>query len=338
MKTLLTKPNAEAESASNETFFDVKKGNETTIGYCSKSIITVSMDELESHPLNHSIYEEGDQSRIKCLAQNIQDHSLINRIIVNRQLQILSGNLRFKALQLLGVKEIEVYEVEIDHEDELEFIISSNQQREKTLIDARNEIMTLYEKYSPGQGNRESKGENTVKKIASITGYSTHKISTIRKIDETFPSLLVEVDKGNLTLNSASKQCDKVNYIQNLSELLGEDLLKDLSCGKIDVAFDKGVKDYCKESRPEYYSLLMNNGISTIDAYQSVFPNENPRKKEKATKEATHFEGPLNDTSYCPCCAQKLKKNHKELEWIKKWDQKIREFVINLKLPTDVEA
>lgn len=326
-------------SASTETFFETEKSmNDPKIDYCTsdKSIVLVALDELEAHPLNQSIYVDVDSNKVRSLAQNIKDRTLINRIIVNKNLQILSGNLRFKALKHLNINQIEVYVIDIKQEDELEFIISSNQQREKTVGDARNEISSLFEKYSPGQGNRESKGENTVKKISFITGYSTSKISTIRRIDSTFPLLLGEVDKGTMTLNYASKQCDIVVCIKNLGELLGEDLIKDLSAEKIEESFNKGVKDYCEKSEPEYYSLLMNNGITTSQAYNKLFPNKKSNGEDDLTKDYSPNDGPVDDSMYCPCCSQKVKKDNKQIEWLKKWNQNIIEYVANLKLPVNV--
>ena len=339
-KNVLKTPEPEAiNSASSETFFETEKSvTDQKIDYCTseKSIILVALDELESHPLNLSIYNDDDSNRVKSLAQNIKDHTLINRIIINRNLQILSGNLRYKALKLLNISQIEAYVIDLPQEDELEFIISSNQQREKTIIDARNEIISLFEKYSPGQGNREGKGENTIKRISYITGYSTSKISSIRKIDATFPSLLNEVDKGNMTVNAAYKLCDIVDRIKNLSELIGEDLLKDLNADKIEKTFDKGVEDYCKASKPEYYDMLMNNEIKTSQAYDKLFPNRKSNDEADSLKEHTHIDGPIDDSMYCPCCSQKVKKDNKELEWIKRWSKSITEYVANLKLPTNV--
>jgi histidyl-tRNA synthetase len=87
------------------------------------------------------------------------------------------------ALLKIGVEEIDVDLVSLDDEEKvLEFIISSNQQRVKTIIDKRNEIQSLFEKYSLGQGVNAG-GSNTIKKISIITGYPTGMISTIRKID-----------------------------------------------------------------------------------------------------------------------------------------------------------
>lgn len=331
---------ANSASVETPTFSDVEKGysNETKIDYCTneKSIVNVALDELEIHPLNHSIYNDADSNKVKSLAQNIKDHTLINRIIINKNLQILSGNLRFKALKLLNISQIEAYVIDLPQEDELEFIISSNQQRVKTIIDARNEIISLFEKYSLGQGNREGKGENTIKKVSAITGYSTNKISSIRKIDATFSSLLNEVDKGNMTLNAAYKQCDIIDRIKNLSDLIGEDLLKDLTPDKIEKTFDKGVEDYCKASKPEYYDMLMNNEMKTSQAYDKLFPNRKSNEEAESFKEHSHIDAPIDDSMYCPCCSQKVKKDNKELEWIKRFSQSITEYVANLKLPTNV--
>jgi hypothetical protein len=331
---LNTQEHEAVNSASSETFFETEKSmNETKIDYCTseKSIMSVALDELEAHPLNQRIYIDVDSSKVKSLAQNIKDHTLINRIIINRNLQILSGNLRFKALKLLNISQIEAYVIDLPQEDELEFIISSNQQRVKTILDARNEIISLFEKYSPGQGNKESKGENTIKKISYITGYSTSKISSIRRIDACFPSLLNEIDYGNMTLNSASKKCDLIDRIRNLSALIGEDLLKDLPVEKIEETFDKGVKAYCEKSEPEYCSMLKNNEISTTQTYAKLFPNKKSEEEDDLSGEYSHHDGLVDDSMYCPCCSQKVKTANKEIDFLRKWNQKIIEFVVNLK-------
>jgi hypothetical protein len=139
-----------------------------------------------------------------------------------------------------------------------------------------------------------------------------------------------------MSLNAAYKQCDIIDHIKNLSELIGEDLLKDLTPDKIEKTFDKGVEDYCKASKPEYYDMLMNNGMTTTQAYDKIFPIRKPAEEEDSFKEHSHIDGPIDDSMYCPCCSQKVKKDNKELEWIKRWSKSITEYVANLKLPTNV--
>jgi len=335
MEQISTPNQAEtANTASTETFSDIKKGSKKSFEYVTKkgSIVTVKLSELEPHPLNINIYQATDQSKIKLLAQNIREHGLIYRIIVNRNNQILSGYQRYLALKVLGFESTEVYVIDIKPEDELEFIIAANHQRERTIQDARNEIQFLFDKYSPGQGKRDSKGENTIKKIAELTGYSTSKISSIRKIDSIFPALFTEILKGILTLSGAVKKCEIIVELKNLSEVMGENLLEDLSPDKIDQKFDSSVKAYCKKSQPDYYKMLFNNQMTSKQAYDKIFKSEN---SSEDPKDREHNDGHVDDSFYCPCCSQRLKKDNNELESIKKWEQKIKEYIITLKFPVD---
>jgi hypothetical protein len=82
--------------------------------------------------------------------------------------------------------------------------------------------------------------------------------------------------------------------------------------------------------------MLMNNEMKTSQAYDKLFPNRKSNEENDSFREHSHIDGPIDDSMYCPCCSQKVKKDNKELEWIKKWNQNITEFVANLKLPTNV--
>jgi hypothetical protein len=145
------------------------------------SVKIVKLDDLKLHSLNEAIYSSNHEDQIHLLVQNIKTNGLINRIIVNKNNEVLCGNLRVKALKMLNVEEIEVYVKDIDETNELDFIISSNVTREKSNQEVANEIHFLFEKYSPGQGNKETDGE-----------------------------LIIEVDNGKLSLHAAVKKCDTI--------------------------------------------------------------------------------------------------------------------------------
>ncbi|MCE5347156.1 MAG: ParB/RepB/Spo0J family partition protein [Bacteroidales bacterium] len=314
-----------------ETISDVKKGSkESKMSYIIGDRCVMKMDDLLMHPDSKSIYTGVNSAKIDALAENINEKSLINPIIINKNNQILSGNLRFLALQKLGIQEIEVYIIDINPEDELEFIISANQQRVKTAVDERNEIILLYAKYSPGQGNRDSKGEDTRKKVALITGYSLNKISTIRKIDATFPSLLDEVVKDKMTMNKASKLCDVIIKLEQIGKELGLNLVKDLSTDKIGQVFKNGMITYCEKNNPEYVEMIKNGKITPQKAYNDLLSAKEPKepKKSKTSQFSTDF---ADDSNICPCCAQRIKKDNKELDFVKKWNENIREYIANLR-------
>ena len=312
---------------SGQTISDTKK---RSINYSTSEqhIVKVDIESLEMHPFNQSIYLSPTSQRIKALADNINENSLISKIIINKNNQILSGNMRYLALKLLNIKEIEVYMIDV--KDELEFIISSNQFREKTIIDMRNEIEMLYEKYSPGQGSRDSSGEDTRKKVALITGYSLNKISLIRKINSIFPALLEEVSAGNMTMNIASKKADVIENIKIIESELGIDYSEDITVASIDSVFDKGVKSYCEKHNPEYYSMIKSGKMKTKDAFDKLLSKKTP-KEVKPNDEDPIF-GKADDSLLCPCCAQKVKKDNEKSDWLRKWNNSIREYIVNLPL------
>jgi hypothetical protein len=289
----------ETEQESNATFFDPKKsetsGSDFQISYPSGFPQTVNIDELEIHPINRSIYPYMDEDRI------------------------------------LNVKSLEVFVVELDPDLESEFIISSNNHREKSIFDQRNEVTILWEKYSPGQGNRDDGDEkkerrNTVKKISRITGYSTSKISNIRRIDSTYPDFFEEIHKGNMTLNKAFNKCDVIDALENLDVKIAE-----LEIDNIDDKLKSSMLSICESNYPQYYQMLKNGKMGVMDAYKKIFG----KKKRVTNKDGDSntnqgSNGELNDATYCPCCSHKVE-TKEDVKWIKEYRQQIHQFVVQLK-------
>lgn len=164
----------------------------------------VKVVDLKQHPLAASIYDTNVEA-VKALTENIKLNGLINRIIVNTDLEILSGNMRMLALLQLGIEEVNVSVVNINKVDELDFIISSNIQRVKTDSEVAKEILKLYEKYSPGQGV-DGGGVSTVDLVSMISGYSKNRISEVRRLATKDKDLLNLVNDGKLTLQAANKK------------------------------------------------------------------------------------------------------------------------------------
>ncbi len=330
--------NSNFETGEEGTFFDTEKSQNSDSGfelrYPNGSPQTVNIDELEIHPINRSLYPYIDENRIKLLAEDIRENSLYMKMIVNRNLQILSGNLRFKALQLLKVTSLEVIVVEIESDRETEFIISSNNHRIKNIFDQRNEIMTLWEKYSPGQGNRDTENEdeerterrNTVKKISLITGYSTSWISNIRKVESTYSKFFEEIYRGNLTLNGALKKCEVIDALKNLGEQIDK-----LEVGTIDDKLESTMMSYCKTDYQDYYKMMESGKMNPMDAYKKVIGNKKRITKKNGESGTNQGKtGELDDTTYCPCCSNKVEVE-KDVKWIKEYQHQIHQFVLQLR-------
>jgi len=300
------------------------------INILTKEIAVRNIDDLKTHPLCEHLYAN-KEDQIEDLAISIKDNGLINRIVINPSNEILSGVLRHLAMKKLDAEEIEVYVIDIKPEDTLEFIIISNHQREKTIFDKLREIQSLYEKYSPGQGNRESSSTNTIKKIAEITGYTPYQISVIRKIDATYPKFFDQIHEGFLTLNGAYQGCETVENLKILENMLNQDIIDnelkyDIMTDAENVGFvktfDKKVKDLCKGDQYE--------GLSTEECFKLlVNPDAEITGKSKTKK-------PAGETMECPCCKSKVRVTS-ELQWLREYKLKIEIFIKKLKESKEAE-
>ncbi|MBN2285716.1 MAG: hypothetical protein JXI43_04670 [Tissierellales bacterium] len=270
-----------------QTFFEIEK-----------STVRKKMSELSFHPLSEKIYSMNEEF-IDLLAQNIRINGLFNRIVTNTKGQILAGNQRIFALEKIGIEEIDVDQIVLDEEKELEYIISSNQQRTKTFIDKRNEIRYLFDKYTPGQG-KNAGGSNTIKQISVITGYSTGEISSIRKIDRVHPDFLSGIDEGRISLNGASRYCDFILKLQVMGTKLQKDFISNTDPYDAESTFNKTIVQYCSENSPKYLKMVENGEMSHSAAYEQLFTdkiteNTPPRDSSAST-------GKVKTDCNCPVC------------------------------------
>ena len=109
----------------------------------------VKVSSLKHHPKNKEIYT---LSSIEELMESISEVGLLQSLIINQHLQIISGNRRFESIKRLGWKEVEVKEVK-EGEEEL-LLIHYNKQRIKSFKELINEYLILDNHYRKGQGKR----------------------------------------------------------------------------------------------------------------------------------------------------------------------------------------
>lgn len=240
-------------------------------------LMTVKLEELKPHPMLSKLYAK--DSDVSTLYQSIKELGLIHRIITNINREVIAGNRRLRALKLLGVKEITVEVVDIPEDKVLEYGITVNQSREKTIHDERNEVMSLFELYSGGQGKKND-GANTVKKISNITGMSTSKISSIRSIEDYAPEQFEEIAKGK-SLNSAYMVAMTVKKRLELSKRLNKNYTPPKKDENIADLFTEEVKEVCKIEAPEYVELIETKQVSPKDAYNEVILKVDEHKRKK---------------------------------------------------------
>lgn len=297
-----------------QTFFEIEK-----------STVRKKMSELSFQPLSEKIYSRNEEF-IELLAQNIRINGLFNRIVTNTKGEILAGNQRYFALEKIGVEEIDVDQIVLDEEKELEYIISSNQQRIKTFIDKRNEIRCLFDKYTPGQG-KNAGGSNTIKKISVITGYTTGEISSIRKIDRVHPEFLSGIDEGRISLNGASRCCDFILKLQVIGTKLQKDFMSNTDPYSAESTFNNTLVQYCSENSPKYLKMVENGEMSHSAAYEQLFTDK--IIETKPPRDSSAGTGKVKIDCSCPIC-HAVVRDKRFQEFIEKFRTEIEKNVMEL--------
>jgi hypothetical protein len=105
--------------------------------------VTISMDEIVPYPNNpRRITEEA----IEAVRQSIEKFGYVQPIALHKETkQIVVGHTRFQALQRLGVKEIEVYLLDISLEKAKEYRVIDNRLNELSEWDHRSLVLELRE-------------------------------------------------------------------------------------------------------------------------------------------------------------------------------------------------
>ena len=65
----------------------------------------VNLNKLSHHPINTDIY---NLSNIEELSKSIEEVGLLQKMVINKKLQIISGSRRFESIKLLNWNEVDV--------------------------------------------------------------------------------------------------------------------------------------------------------------------------------------------------------------------------------------
>jgi DNA modification methylase len=226
----------------------------------------VPISKLKHHPLNKRIYS---LSGIESLMESIHQVGLLEPPTVDQHFQVVSGNRRFEAIKRLGLKEIEVHQINVKKGDEVLTLIHFNRQRIKTIQELLNEYFEL-ESYHRKKGLKKGfKVRNVVSKEIKVTDGQLARILYIHKRN---PKYIELIDTGILTVNQAylnlrreederiSKESNKkltkfqspsnkkeFTFYQKSSHLLEE--IKDNSIQSIFTSppYALGIRDYSKK-------------------------------------------------------------------------------------------
>ena len=145
-----------------------------------------NIEDLKPHPLNDKIYEKQFEN-ISKLEKSIRKYGQLEPIVINSKNIIISGHRRFKVLQNIGYKMVDVRIR--DFENEIEALINFNVQREKRGEDIQKEIQYLErEVYAKTQRGRKKSGDEG--KIDKLSDYAKRF-----EISRTSASYLLRVER-----------------------------------------------------------------------------------------------------------------------------------------------
>lgn len=175
------------------------------------------ISKLKINPFHAKIYKVND---IDDLAESIQEIGLLQPIVVNSSLSIISGVRRYYALQKLGYTEVDVEIKQLNVAEEIA-IISMNKQRVKTQRERLMEAKYLKQLWRKKKGRKSEAeklqtGENvepadTRKDVCKAVGLSAGNLSKLEYIDHVNPDLVDLIDQDNLSINQAHKIAVKLD-------------------------------------------------------------------------------------------------------------------------------
>lgn len=192
-------------------------------------------DELTRHPLNQDVY--GDLTLEPDFIDSIEQHGILEPILVNSDGTIISGHRRYEAALEVGLEEVPVREISYDSElEEREAVIHHNKQRTKTFSQKMREAMELEEieseRAKKRQGTRSdikqtfasSEFGQTRDKVASeldMSGETYRKAKRVWKAaeDENIERIQKEVEKiesGAQSINGAYETLQRWEELQEL--------------------------------------------------------------------------------------------------------------------------
>jgi len=147
METNIFNTENEEESNVQEIVPDIKQDIIKNKVIENSTEAEVDIESLSQHPLQLKYY--GETGVNAALAESIKISGLIDLPVINQNNQIIIGNRRIEAIKSLNVKKIRVRVLNPDMADlEEAFIVESNLQRDKSLMQKVLEVKYLYQKYS----------------------------------------------------------------------------------------------------------------------------------------------------------------------------------------------
>lgn len=240
-----------------------------------KSIKTLTRSKLR--PFRYHPYKVKEDEDMANLVNSIKVEGVISPIIVRKvgkdNYEILSGHRRFKACQILDIKEIPVIVKDIQMPEAAIYVVDSNLQRENLLpsekafayklkIDAMRRQGKITEDLDFCQVGKKYKTE-AVKEIANKEGTSFRQIYRYIRLTNLNEGLLDYLDQGRIAFNPAVE-------LSYLSKRQQDILLEAINNLDVTPSF----------SQSQYLRELAKEGKYTEDAVYDVLDELKPNQKE----------------------------------------------------------
>ena len=240
-----------------------------------KSIKTLTRSKLR--PFRYHPYKVKEDEDMANLVNSIKEEGVITPIIVRKvgkdNYEILSGHRRFKACQILDIKEIPVIVKDIQMPEAAIYVVDSNLQRENLLPSEKAFAYKLKYDALKHQGKISDDitscqlgtkyDTDSAKKIARKEGTSRRQIFRYIRLTNLNEGLLDYLDQGRIAFNPAVE-------LSYLSKRQQDILLEAINNLDVTPSF----------SQSQYLRELAKEGKYTEDAVYDVLDELKPNQKE----------------------------------------------------------
>ncbi len=218
-----------SDSASDEKLevdhFPVSPSSSPESNLPSGGMTEISLEEIEVNPFQPRAHF--DQAAIAELAESIQVHGIIQPITVRRlsahQYQLISGERRFQASKLAGLKTIPVYLRSANDQQMLEMALIENIQREN--LNAIEIALSYQRLMTECSLKQEELGERVGKNRTTVTNYL--------RLLKLPPDIQIAVRDNQLSMGHARAIINVDNADQQLY-IFKRALSEDLSVRKVE--------------------------------------------------------------------------------------------------------
>jgi len=170
-----------------------------------KSNTRSKLSYISPHQINGEIYSHSDLSD---LILSLETNGQLEPIVLNKENVILSGHRRYYSMLQLNWTECDIRYMDV--ENDVVSLIEFNRHRIKSVNDILNESRYLEKEFKKqiGRGRnatkqRQGKKMETIIEVSNKLGLSTTQLKKIKSISNYEPSLINEIDSGEISVNQA---------------------------------------------------------------------------------------------------------------------------------------